>query len=227
VASTPDCSTRTFVLCWRKVQKGDRAESNRRCSGSQPESWTSTGRPQSVQWESNPHDLHGKQIGCRYIMHAELAPFRSEWSWVDSNHRSSPRDGAAVAAGPQDHLFDGTRAVSRHAPKDSNPDQLGWNQSCCQLHQGRVSSAEGEGLEPPSGPCRRLFSRQVPHPAGCLPTTSCGGWNRTNIKAFRAPRPTVRRPRIVCFLQTRVSAGKFGEKVSNLRFLVQSQVASR
>ena len=29
--------------------------------------------------------------------------------------------------------------------------------------------AEGEGLEPPSGPCRHLFSRQVPHPAGCLP----------------------------------------------------------
>ncbi len=30
-------------------------------------------------------------------------------------------------------------------------------------------SAEGEGLEPPSGSRRRLFSRQVPHPAGCLP----------------------------------------------------------
>ncbi len=26
----------------------------------------------------------------------------------------------------------------RHAPKDLNPDQLGWNQPCCQLHQGRV-----------------------------------------------------------------------------------------
>ena len=29
--------------------------------------------------------------------------------------------------------------------------------------------AEGEGLEPPSDSRRRLFSRQVPHPAGCLP----------------------------------------------------------
>lgn len=24
-----------------------------------------------MQWESNPHSLHGKQTGCRYIMHAE------------------------------------------------------------------------------------------------------------------------------------------------------------
>ena len=45
-------------------------------------------------------------------------------------------------------------------------------------------------------PCDHLFSRQVLHPAGCHPSASCGGWNRTNIKAFRAPRPTVRRPRI-------------------------------
>ena len=36
--------------------------------------------------------------------------------------------------------------------------------------------AEGEGLEPPSGLRRRLFSRQVPHPAGCLPFVGCGGW---------------------------------------------------
>ncbi len=30
------------------------------------------------------------------------------------------------------------RFARKHAPKDSNPDQLGWNQSCCQLHQGRT-----------------------------------------------------------------------------------------
>jgi hypothetical protein len=42
---------------------------------------------------------------------------------------------------------------------------------------------------------RHLFSRQVPHPAGSLPFSSCGGWNRTNIKTFRASHPAVRRPR--------------------------------
>ena len=31
------------------------------------------------------------------------------------------------------------------------------------------TGAEGEGLEPPNDLRRRLFSRQVPHPAGCLP----------------------------------------------------------
>ncbi len=48
--------------------------------------------------------------------------------------------------------------------------------------------AEGEGLEPPNGSRRRLFSRQVPHPAGCLPSASCGSWNRTNGLL----RPTLR-----------------------------------
>ena len=62
-----------------------------------------------------------------------------------------------------------SRPPARHAPKDLNPDQLGWNQPCCQLHQGRVlcrRPAEAVGLEPTNGLCRRLFSRQVPHPAG-------------------------------------------------------------
>jgi hypothetical protein len=41
--------------------------------------------------------------------------------------------------------------------------------------------AEGEGLEPPRDSRRHLFSRQAPHPAGCLPYfISSGGWNRTN-----------------------------------------------
>ena len=89
--------------------------------------------------------------------------------------------------------------------------------------------AEGEGLEPPSGPCRRLFSRQVPHPAGCLPTASCGGWNRTNIKAFRAPRLTVRRPRRRSISPTRVGATVFakssGGRNRTCGLLIQSQAS--
>jgi hypothetical protein len=48
----------------------------------------------------------------------------------------------------------------RHAPKDLNPDQLGWNQPCCQLHQGRVlclRAAEAVGLEPTTAKPRPVF----------------------------------------------------------------------
>ena len=67
------------------------------------------------------------------------------------------------------------------------------------LDHGPVK-AEGEGLEPPSGPCRHLFSRQVPHPAGCLPCASCGSWNRTNglLVQSQALLPTVTVPHRTC-----------------------------
>ena len=82
----------------------------------------------------------------------------------------------------------------------------GPTQSCTEISSVRswclpvgpwARSSGRRGTRTPKRACRRLFSRQVPHPAGCLPCSSCGGWNRTNIKAFRAPRPTVRRPRII------------------------------
>ena len=34
--------------------------------------------------------------------------------------------------------------------------------------------------------------------SGRMASVSCGGWNRTNTKTFRASRPTVRRPRSIC-----------------------------
>ena len=52
------------------------------------------------------------------------------------------------------------------------PDRLGWNQSCYHYTRDAYLSAEVSRFR------------------------NCGGWNRTNIRAFRAPRPTVRRPRI-------------------------------
>ena len=72
---------------------------------------------------------------------------------------------------------------------------------CCQLHQGRVlcrRTVEAVGLEPTNGLCRRLFSRQVPHPAGWLPfvQSSSGGWNRTNglLVQSQASLPTATTP---------------------------------
>ena len=43
------------------------------------------------------------------------------------------------------------RFAGKHAPKDSNPDRLDWSQPCCQLHQGRMSSAEAARLELANG----------------------------------------------------------------------------
>ena len=52
------------------------------------------------------------------------------------------------------------------------------------------------GLEPTSRRATTCFQdRLLIRPDDFRPRAA-GGWNRTNIKAFRAPRPTVRRPRI-------------------------------
>jgi hypothetical protein len=64
------------------------------------------------------------------------------------------------------------------------------------------------GLSPPPVFNRRLLIR----PDG-FRRSSCGGWNRTNMKTFRTSRPTVRRPRIALFIET-LSRRKFGEKGS-------------
>ena len=82
-----------------------------------------------------------------------------------------------------------SRPPARHAPKDLNPDQLGWNQPCCQLHQGHTNLFQRKSWDSnPQRQCRGLFSEQVPHPAGRLPSASCGSWNRTNASWFRARR---------------------------------------
>ena len=106
------------------------------------------------------------------------------------------------------------------------------------------------GLEPPSGSRRRLFSRQVPHPAGCLPlvfaihvlrlssvarVSDRGVRIRNQGAAGAGIEPTSRRSeRPVLPLDDPASiigdtlvSKRLGEKESNLRFLVQSQAACR
>ncbi len=147
-------------------------------------------------------------------------------------------------------------------PRTRTGDQLGWNQSCCQLHQGRTFStlttpcrapmaiplpkrvssphryqeAEGEGLEPPSGSRRHLFSRQVPHPAGCLPLAnklrgleSNQGTDRPKaglvlLVQSQASLPAATTPDRRC-LGTRSNPDKLGEKDLNLHLLLQRQAA--
>ena len=65
---------------------------------------------------------------------------------------------------PEVHVSD---LPARHAPKDLNPDQLGWNQSCYRYTRDtHLISAEAVRLELTSRDRDHLFSRQAPHPAG-------------------------------------------------------------
>ena len=74
----------------------------------------------------------------------------------------SPACGAGVfllddepVLSPEVHVSD---LPARHAPKDLNPDQLGWNQSCCHYTRDtHCVSAEAVGLEPTSGCAATCF----------------------------------------------------------------------
>ena len=115
-----------------------------------------------------------------------------------------------------------SRPPARHAPKDLNPDQLGWNQPCCQLHQGRVlcrRAAEAVGLEPTSGSAATCFQdRLLIRPDDFRASTSSGGWNRTNglLVQSQASLPAATTPdRFPCDTRCVVRSRKLGEKESN------------
>lgn len=63
---------------------------------------------------------------------------------MELNHRFLVISQASL---PLDH---GTAASHEHAPKDSNPDKLIWNQPCCRYTRGVCHAAEAVGLEPTS-----------------------------------------------------------------------------
>ena len=108
-----------------------------------------------------------------------------KWSRMESNHRFL---GVGQVSWPLDH---GT-VVSQWSHRESHPDlqhaELAsscWTMTPCTQRKPWDSN-------PQTVLNRHLFSRQAPHPAGWLPLSSCGGWNRTNMKTFRASHPTVR-----------------------------------
>ena len=87
----------------------------------------------------------------------------------------------------------------QHAPKDLNPDQLVWNQSCCHYTRGvcrisgsRETRTHKSRLRPPvfkTGPSSSRMTSVL---------SSCGSWNRTNglhdqsgLMADRCPEPGV------------------------------------
>ena len=90
---------------------------------------------------------------------------------------------------------------SRHAPKDSNPDQLGWNQSCCQLHQGRTVLSGRRGTRTPKRlappPVFKTGSSSGRMPSTCQKAAVAGIEPASG--RFRAASPYQHRPhRIGC-----------------------------
>ena len=102
-----------------------------------------------------------------------------KWSWVDSNHRSSPCKGAAFAAGLQDHCD----WIFRRKPWDSNPQAASPPPPV--FKTGSSSSRMTSPRCPPAVSSWRVRG-----------IANCGGWDRTSMTTFRVSRPTVRRPRI-------------------------------
>jgi hypothetical protein len=146
--------------------------------------------------------------------------YLGQWSWADSNRRSSPCKGAAVAAGPQDRI-------------QAEDDQ-------------RFASVPG--LEPTSGvappPVFKTGSSSgrmtsviysVPHP--CPSPKGRGGIVLGLFKKFRGVesnhRPPGSGPGVTTSsnypgsfsIQDTHCRKRLGEEDSNLRFLVQSQAA--
>jgi hypothetical protein len=70
----------------------------------------------------------------------------------------------------------------------------------------------------------RLLVRELPSPLGHRTARAearvrnCGSWNRTNIRTFRASRPTVRRSRNCCFVSS-------GGRNRTYGLLIQSQAS--
>jgi hypothetical protein len=87
---------------------------------------------------------------------------------------------------------------ARHAPKDLNPDQLGWNQSCYRYTRDTHLSNSG------SRETRTHKSRSRPPVFKTGPSSSrmtsvvasCGSWNRTNglLVQSQASLPTATTP---------------------------------
>ena len=78
--------------------------------------------------------------------------------------------------------------VCRRLPSKQVPHQFGW------LPLSLFTKAEAVGLEPTSGfrPPPVFKTGLLIRPDGFRSRQSCGGWNRTNMKTFRASHPAVR-----------------------------------
>ena len=139
---------------------------------------------QWLRWESNRHAASDRPSpGSKPRWSAGCLP-EPQWSRMESNHRFLGVDQVSL---PLDH---GTVFV-KWSHRESHPDlqHAKLASSCWTMTPCKRKPWDSN---PQAASCRHLFSRQAPHPAGWLPLSSCGGWNRTNMKTFRASHPAVR-----------------------------------
>ena len=114
---------------------------------------------------------------------------------------------------------------SRHAPKDSNPDQLGWNQSCCQLHQGRIFLSGRRGTRTPK--------RLTPPPvfktgssSGRMPSVCKLRRQESNLRHDGSEPPArASTGPTASVVRDTLDTQKLGEKDLNLHLLLQRQAA--
>jgi hypothetical protein len=101
----------------------------------------------------------------------------------------------------------------------------GWTRTTDRLLVRKLLSPLGHrtvlsgsrGTRTPKSRARPTVFKTAPS-SSRMTSVSCGGWNRTNIRAFRAPRPTVERPRIV-------SCASSGGRNRTYGLLVQGQAS--
>jgi hypothetical protein len=94
----------------------------------------------------------------------------------------------------------GAKVRPRHAPKDLNPDQLGWSQSCCQLHQGHTLNFSGSrGTRTHNGSAAACFQNRFLIQPDDFRLQAAGVGIEPTASWFRARRHYQQRlSRIVC-----------------------------
>ena len=186
------CSTRTYYF------KYPEQESNLQTLGSEPSRsagwriWASSVIPDGIE-PSFP--------GCEPSVVA-VGPRDGVFQWT---HPESHRD--LRLATPASSCWTMSpcserRFARKHAPKDLNPDQLVWNQSCCHYTRG-VCCFSGSRET-------RTHKRFAPPPvfktgssSGRMTSvlSSCGSWNRTNglLVQSQASLPSATTPQCLSF----------------------------
>jgi hypothetical protein len=137
--------------------------------------------------------------------------------WTHRELHPDLRHATPASSCSRDESDSRAKVRSKHAPKDLNPDQLGWNQPCCRLHQGRVfvsgscggrnrtfvTTVQSRLVRASTGPTAVFGSINV------IAVFSSGGRNRTYglLVQSQASLPTATTPECFSLLSSRGTGG--------------------
>ena len=123
---------------------------------------------------------------------------------------------SVFAVGPRDGL-----SSLEHAPKDLNPDRLGWSQSCCHYTRGVCLKRKLRELESNQRPPATTASRRCPEP-GVTANSNCPAVlvkpRQRLLSEVRSFEFSVRELHPICELQrltSRLRAGESALRESN------------